>query len=177
MRNADETHRNVYFLKARAIVLLPLHYDHIAIIRSIHKALYIILSYVKLIIIIIIINPYLRYQLHTMFYVVNKWWSGDPTPTGKSTDIILSNSLSDITLSQICLSCNKGRYEMKRICTLRLYWLGDNLNMKWILLWIMPLVQDRSPVDLLTSSPARYLGATDNPCKEERNISDFFSTF
>ena len=34
-------------------------------------------------------------------------------------------------------------------------------QMKWILLWIMPLVQDQS-LDLLTSSPARYHCATDN---------------
>ena len=34
--------------------------------------------------------------------------------------------------------------------------------MKWFLLWIMALVQDRS-VDMLTSSPARYHCTTDTP--------------
>ena len=33
---------------------------------------------------------------------------------------------------------------------------------KWILLWIMPLVQDYS-LDLLTCSPVRYHWATDAP--------------
>ena len=46
-------------------------------------------------------------------------------------------------------------------CTVRLYWARDNV-MKWILLWIIPLVQDRS-LDLLTSNPACYHCTTDAP--------------
>ena len=44
----------------------------------------------------------------------------------------------------------------QRLCTLRLYWGRGNLGY-WdeLLLWIMPLVQDRT-LDLLTSSLVRY---------------------
>ena len=44
----------------------------------------------------------------------------------------------------------------------RFHWAWDNLGylIRWILLWIMPLLQDRS-VDLLTSSPPRYHFSTD----------------
>ena len=46
-----------------------------------------------------------------------------------------------------------------------LYCAGDNLwLMRWILLWIMPLVQDQS-LDLLISSPSRYHCVTDAPNK------------
>ena len=40
---------------------------------------------------------------------------------------------------------------------------------RWILLWIMPLVQDRS-LNLLTCSPARYHCATDAPCLHDPNL-------
>ena len=43
------------------------------------------------------------------------------------------------------------------------FWAGDTPGIiRWILLWIMPLVQDRS-LDLLASSPARYQWITDAP--------------
>ena len=43
-----------------------------------------------------------------------------------------------------------------RFCTCKaILGRGQPGVMRWILLWIMPLVQDRS-LDLLTSSPARY---------------------
>ena len=47
---------------------------------------------------------------------------------------------------------------------LRLYWSGDHGRMRWILLWNMPLVQDRS-LDLLASSPTRYQCTTDASTK------------
>ena len=47
-----------------------------------------------------------------------------------------------------------------RFCTVRLYCRRQPEQMRSILLWIMPLLHDRS-IDLLASSPACYLCSTD----------------
>ena len=64
------------------------------------------------------------------------------------------------------IQCSKTRNywcSRLRFCTIRLNRAANKLGYNEMnLLWIMPLVQDRS-LDLLTSSPARYHCTTDAP--------------
>ena len=106
------------------------------------------------------INPPTR-LFYTSWFGVSVWFfSIDNTAYITQLHIIFRFSryiyLSTVFLNEWCFR--------PRFWTVRLYWARDNLGglLRWILFWIMPLVQDRL-LDQLTISPARYHCTTAAP--------------